>query len=228
MNNTKRILFSFETADEWIFQAYRGFFDSLAENESYEIFCTACGISEQDELLRRYNVIDYEKIPHDSLNHLADALSSKPAQELIEQAQKSLLWGSCERLLERFARFKVALNLIQPDGVIVWNGMADIRGMIKVLLSKLQIPFFYAEKGMLPDSWYIDEVGINARCSLDASSLSKTIHAPGKNKIEDYIQNIIKSGSSAWKQPSRISGEHTVKKKLRIDSDSHVIFFLRT
>lgn len=42
MNNTKRILFSFETADEWIFQAYRGFFDSLAEGP-YEIFCTVSG-----------------------------------------------------------------------------------------------------------------------------------------------------------------------------------------
>ncbi len=225
MNNTKRILFSIETGDEWILQAYKGFFDSLAPNNHCEIFCTVSSSSEQDELLRKYNAIDYEKVPHHSLSLLSNGLLSKPAKELIEQAQKSSLWASPERLLERFSRFKVALSLLQPDVVIVWNGMADIRRMVRVLLSKLRVPFFYAEKGMLPNSWYIDEAGINARCSLDASSLSKTIHTPEKNKIEDYIQNIIKSGSSAWDQPSRIAGEQTIKEKLGINADSHVIFF---
>ena len=224
MNKKIRILFSIEAADQWILEAYRGFFDSL-ELGSHEIFCTVYGVRDQADLLRKYNVIDYEKISYAGLNLLNHGLSSMTSEELIRRAQESSLWNSPEQILKRLSLFKVVLSLLQPDVVIVWNGMGDIRRMVRIALSKLHIPFFYAEKGMLPNSWYIDEEGINPRCSLDGSSFERTIHPAERIKIEDYIKDIVKSGSSAWQQPSRIAGKQTLKERLQINSRSNVIFF---
>lgn len=225
MQSKIRILFSIEAADRWIFQAYKQFFDLLDQNTCYEMFCTVYGVKERKELLGEYNVIDYEKISHDGVNLLTDGLFLSTCEELSRQAHKSSLWNPPEQILKRLSLFKVVLSLLQPDIVIAWNGMADIRRMVRQLLSELGIPFFYAEKGMLPDSWYIDEQGINARCSLDSSSFEQTIDSEEGTRIEDYIKDIVKSGSSAWEQPSRIAGEHTLKEKLGIDPDLNLIFF---
>lgn len=224
MRNKKRILFSFETADEWIFQAYKGFYDSLPKDR-YEVFCTADGIGDHTDVVGEYNVIDYKKIPHDGLILLAKSLVSHQSEALLEEAQRSALWGPPQQLLERFAGFKVVLSLLQPDMVVVWNGMGDIRRMIRLFLSELHIPLFYAEKGMLPNSWYLDEAGINARCSLDASSVNRKLDLADKRRVEAYIRNNINSGSSAWEQPARINGDQAIRRTFGIDADSPVIFF---
>jgi len=225
MANKLRILFSIETGDKWILQTYKSFFRCLAEDDRFEIFCTASDVDEQKELLAEHNIIDYQKIPLAGSDVLRARLGKSYSAEFAEQARNFSLWGTSQQLLGRFEMFRIVLSFLQPDIVIVWNGMVDIRGMVRWFLSKRRIPFFYAEKGMLPNSWYIDEAGINARCSLDTSCLSTTLETTEQNQIQAYIQKIANSGSSAWDQPRRNRDICSLKEKLGISPDSSVIFF---
>jgi hypothetical protein len=68
MSKKIRILFSIETNDKWIFDAYRGFYDSLSPSNHYEVFCTVCNSGLSDEQIEKYNVIDYAKISKKNLN----------------------------------------------------------------------------------------------------------------------------------------------------------------
>ena len=222
MSEKVRILFSFETEDPWIVRAYKSFFDSLA-GRPYEVLCTACDVDEPDEQLMACNIIDYAKISGGALRFLADEFASAPPKRFAEQSQKFSIWESPETLLRRFSRFRQAFDMIQPDLVIVWNGMADIRRMVREFLSENGTPFFYAEKGMLHDSWYIDEAGINARCSLGPSAAGGALCDAERNRIECYVRDVISSGSSAWEQPGRVIAG-TLRDKLSIGADSPVIF----
>ncbi len=225
MSEKIRILFSIETNDKWIFDAYRYFYDSLNKSGCYELFCTVCNNNLSDEDIENYNVIDYGRISKKCLNSFIPSSSDNLSKELIKQAEQFSLWANPKKLLERFFLFANSLNLINPDVVIVWNGMADIRGMIRWYLEKQNIPFFFAEKGVLPDSWYIDETGINAESSLTGSLLKYKLSPIEFEKTESYIKTIIESGSSAWEQPERIKDKEQLKELLGISVDSKVIFF---
>lgn len=223
MNDKIRILFSNETGDRWILNAYKKFFDALPDDR-HELYCTSCGVDEPVDVLRAYNIVDYAKFSRFASAFSASELASAAPKEVMDEARKSALWSSPERILERLFLFKLTASLLQPDVAIVWNGMADIRRMVRISLSELGIPFFYAEKGMLPDSWYVDEKGINACCSLDSSSFAPVIRSAARQDTEDYITRIVGSGSSAWEQPSRVGGLE-LSQRLRSGPDSRLIFF---
>ena len=225
MREKIRVMFSIETNDKWIFEAYRCFCRSLNKTGRYEMFCTVCNSGLCNEDIKNNNIIDYNNISKKYLNSFIRNHSINLTDELIKLAEKFSLWDNPKRLLERFFLFKSALNLVNPDVVIVWNGMADIRGMIGWYLSKEKIPFLYAEKGMLPNSWYIDEIGINAESSLDSSLLEYKLSPNEFENSEIFIKNVIESGSSAWDQPERVKGKQQLKESLGITSESKVIFF---
>jgi glycosyltransferase involved in cell wall biosynthesis len=225
MSKKIRILFSIETNDKWIFDAYRGFYDSLSPSNHYEVFCTVCNSGLSDEQIEKYNVIDYAKISKKNLNSFIRNSIVSFSEDMIKQAEKFSIWANPNKLLERFCLFRETLSFLKPDVVIVWNGMADIRGMIGCFLAKQKVPFFYAEKGMLPESWYIDENGINAECSLNSSFLEHNFSSEEVEKTKKYIQNVIESGSSAWEQPERIRERGKLKQSLSIGPDSKMILF---
>jgi len=219
-----RILFSIETADKWIFQAYKGFFDALADDERFEVFCTVNAIEQEGQQLGRYNVIDYRRLAPRPLGRLACDLSKQPNVETYDRAGQFALWHSADQLLERFAFFRVTLSILQPDIVIVWNGMADVRGMARTLLEELNVPFFYAEKGMLPESWYIDQLGINARCGLDSRCCRARLDADQRQDVLAYIETVASSGASAWSQPARCRPD-SLRRRLGVKEDSPIVFF---
>jgi hypothetical protein len=118
----------------------------------------------------------------------------------------------------------VLLKLIQPDVIIVWNGLISQRGIYARAGEYLNIPVLYAEKGMLPGSWYIDPLGINAQSSIaDKEFIAKT-HNRNLERMKEKLQVISKKGSSAWEQPERESLS-ALKTKLGITSSQEVIFF---
>lgn len=118
----------------------------------------------------------------------------------------------------------VLLKLIQPDVIIVWNGLISQRGIYVKAGEYLQIPVLYAEKGMLPGSWYIDPRGINARSSIAAGEFKAETGSQNVKRMKEKIQAISQTGSSAWEQPERESPA-ALKKKLGITGSQKVVFF---
>lgn len=217
-----RILFSSEFYDPWTIEAYKYFSEYMTKSEDCEVFCTL-EYGGSEEVINKYNLIDYRKISKNFLNYISSDDISEINSELLRKSQEYSLYTSPSEIVLRLFRFKMIISLIQPDVVIVWNGMADIRGMVKEFLDYHNIPFLYAEKGMLPNSFYIDEVGINARSSLGNLSFRSNLKAKDEIEIEKYIENMVIKGASAWGQPSRIGSR--IRRKLGIDSYKNIIFF---
>ncbi len=117
-------------------------------------------------------------------------------------------------------------KLIQPDLVITWNGLVSQRAVYATVARYLDIPLFYAEKGMLPDSWYIDPLGINPLSTVARSGFDpgKAIEEKAIEKIKQKIAAIDISGNSAWEQPER-EMTAVLKEKLGIPGERKVIFF---
>ena len=118
----------------------------------------------------------------------------------------------------------VLLKILQPDIVIVWNGMLSRRAVIVKAAGYLNVPVFYVEKGMLPESWYIDPEGVNAMSSVARSTVKYAADEAKIQNIKELIDNINKKGKSAWEQPGRkdIRG---LREQLGIGGNKKVIFF---
>jgi glycosyltransferase involved in cell wall biosynthesis len=224
MSKKIRILFSNESSDLWIFQAYRSFFDALNSRGSYELFTTVCRLNVPDDVCVRYNVVDYCRINNPQVLEMVRSNLASLEKSDLDRADAASCWNSPRQIAEKLAYFKTTLKILEPDIVIGWNGLADIRLMVKTAVTQIGIPYVYAEKGMLPESWYIDPAGINACCSLLPECADKCLDEVRRKEILDYIDSITTSGASAWNQPQRL-GRHKLLKSLNITSDSKLIFF---
>ena len=214
-----RILVSMEGYDLWIYQSYKSLRAALRNNSSIELFCTSYNLEVSDDELIENNVIDYLRISkhQDFSAYLKTAGYRYTTNQLLSKS----VWSKPQVLSDKLAFFRYSASIVQPDVVIVWNGMADIRGFIRETLNELDIPFLYAEKGMLPESWYLDPVGINANCSLTPENLN--CDSVDKAAIEKYLRTIMTSGASAWEQPQRAN--NSIRKQLGLPNEASVVFF---
>ena len=218
-----RILFSNETSDKWIFQAYTSFFDAISA-QGNEAYMTACNLDVSIDIQRKYNIIDYRYITNPQVLEIVRKNLNSVNEKIFEKAASAKCWSSTEQIIQKLSFFKTILGLIQPDVVVGWNGMTDIRLMAKDLVTDLGIPYLYAEKGMLPESWYIDSAGINAACSLDNSCVQQIQDVSLKEQTANYIESIVKTGASAWNQPDRL-GPQELRKSLNLPENCSVVFF---
>ncbi len=218
-----RILFSIETDDKWILNAYLSFFRTVNNYSGFEVFATVNGCSKSWDFLYRYNIINYGDL-HWNLVYSAERMS-RFAKLDKSKLGKYALWSTPENLLSNFYLWKTVYDYIEPDLVILWNGITDIRGVICEYLKQKNKKFFYAEKGLLPNTFYIDPKGILADSVIDKSFISAYSVSEAKLKdTERYIRNIISVGESGWEQPSRKSVSE-IKRLLGITIHDKVIFF---
>jgi capsule polysaccharide export protein KpsC/LpsZ len=124
------------------------------------------------------------------------------------------------------AWFAEAINIfeiIQPDITIIWNGLIGRRAVYAKAAESLNIPVYYAEKGLLPGSWYIDSKGVNSLSTIadykQVASLSYRETSAWRARLDAADAR----GESAWKQPKR-KKLSALKKALGIASQ-RVIFF---
>ena len=143
-----------------------------------------------------------------------------------------------QRLQGWFSEALLLLKMIQPDIVIVWNGLLARRAMYAKAARLLKLPVYYAEKGLLPDSWYVDQRGINPLSSVAEGEVGESITSEAREKWLCALQMIDEKGESAWEQPAR-KDPQPLKKMLglvgdnqkivffpgQVDSDSNIILF---
>ena len=224
MNQRLRILFSTESADPWILDAYKSFFDAFKNNHDVEIFCTTDGSKRDVDILPNYNIIDYSHLTKAGVPELVGRMIDHVDPKIIEKAAAACSWSKPDTIILKLLFFKIVVSFVKPDVVIVWNGMSDIRLVIREFLEEAGIPFVYAEKGMLPNSWYIDPSGINARCSLTSDCTEQKTAATDQKDLLEYVRSIVSTGASAWEQPKR-HGRSEFLQSLNIPPHSKIIFF---
>jgi glycosyltransferase involved in cell wall biosynthesis len=219
-----RVLFSIEAADGWVFEAYKAFFRAMQKHSGTEVLATSCRLNAAPEVLAQYNVIDYACASNQRMLEAVRSMVSATDQATREQANAARVWSGPEQIIEKLAFFKTVLGLVQPDVVVGWNGMADIRLLARQAVQKAGIPYLYAEKGMLPESWCIDPAGINANNSVDTGHMDRNLDDSRRQKLLQYIDTIAASGTSAWDQPAR-GVLSDLRSQLGIAPDARIVFF---
>lgn len=68
-----------------------------------------------------------------------------------------------ERVLQGFDELVAALN---PDAVLVWNGWRLPQAALVRAAKSRQLPIVYLERGLVPDTLFIDRRGVNAASEL--------------------------------------------------------------
>lgn len=143
----------------------------------------------------------------------------------IEQPKVNFEKGYLDRMVMKwFWEAVMSLKIIQPDLGIVFNGNIGRRGAYAEAFKYLNIPFVYAEKGMLPDSWYMDKNGINVEASWVSEIKNLSVSDSQIEKLIKKINEIDKKGNSAWEQPQR-KKLSDLRSDLKIGSDQKIIFF---
>ncbi|MDG6219102.1 MAG: hypothetical protein QCI00_06650 [Candidatus Thermoplasmatota archaeon] len=189
-------------------------FVNLNKIEKNRIFTNICkfvkhdinGIEEQKQFDYEYYKI---RDPHKSIN--------------LHYIEKNLIKWFNEAI--------VLYKIIQPDIVIIWNGKLAKRSMFLKAAQYLNITVFYAEKGMLPNSWYIDPYGINAESTLVKEADIVKGKKDNKKRINSKDRKIElesifnqNEGESAWEQPEHQNRSQLIE-KYNIDIKKKIILF---
>lgn len=232
VRNKPRILLASCFVDDWTNQIGTDL-EKVAEECGFEFLLLAQGANRYVKDIHYINLdvfvskFDFSGIP-DPLSGSKGYLEElKKFQYLFESASQSNALidpTAVGREVERwFQEALFILKIIQPDLVIAWNGQITKRGVYAKAVQYLRIPFFFAEKGVLPDSWCLDPKGINAGSSL-LNADYKAEKGRGLEYWNDKIRQIDAAGTSAWEQPPREDAIE-LKKHLGIKPGQKVIFF---
>jgi len=160
----------------------------------------------------RYNTVNFtEQVNYEKILYQLSGITIHP--EEIEA-----------RLQSWFSDATVLLKIIQPDIVIVWNGMLASRAVYVQAAQLFSLPLYYAEKGMLPDSWYIDPQGINPLSTVAKRKIAENVTDEACEEWKCSLQVIDEKGDSAWEQPAR-KDLNLIKKDMGIAPNQKIVFF---
>jgi len=118
----------------------------------------------------------------------------------------------------------IIMKIVQPDAAIIWNGMISKSAVYVAAARHLNIPVYHAEKGALPQSWYIDPKGINGQSSVASRNIGLDCERIEREAFQKILASIDSKGESAWDQPQR-QNLQTIRQALLIKPSQKVIFF---
>lgn len=127
-------------------------------------------------------------------------------------------------LRRRLTEAVVLLRLLEPDLVMVWNGMMSLRALYAVAAETIGVPRVFLEKGVYPESFSIDPLGVNAASSLATLGRAPAASDSDRERWHALVESIDAAGTSAWDQPERTQLE-TLRRRLGLAPDRRVVFF---
>ena len=117
---------------------------------------------------------------------------------------------------------------IRPHLAITWNGVTLLQKALVVLAHASDVPILFLERGLLPQTLYVDTEGVNYKSSIAGQKwFNKRIPYPDKRKIkmaEDYCKKLREEKQSVVEMGDALSIE-AIKKKLDIRASSKVMLF---
>ncbi|MCP4157577.1 MAG: hypothetical protein GY757_58240, partial [bacterium] len=233
MNTKLRLVYVTCSYDPWISVVLDSVL-RVARDLDWEF--TAIGSSDDHELLGNSLIPleygDYKPLfsphPHDLLSVNTDLTHLVDIESEFMKRSRNYYGKSTGDFKKKFIQWLneavILLKLLQPDMLIIWNGLIEQRGIYAEAAKLLNIPLFYAEKGMLPNSWYIDSLGINAYSSIAGENFSGGVPDGDTEKTLKKLELIWNRGQSAWDQPDR-KPLTPMRESFGIKPDQKVIFF---
>lgn len=128
---------------------------------------------------------------------LVDVIDKQVARKQAKQSpiwQKNIViygYKSLQTLIERvrLAKYLYLLSKEKPEKIVIWNGKKLPNQTVDIVAKHLNIPVYYFENGLLPNTTSLDPNGVNQAASLPKSpdfyNQFKT------NKIAESLPDII-------------------------------------
>jgi len=234
MNTPLRIVFAYCSDDPWIAVVAKDL-EKASKNLGCELYVIAAG---EHGPIKKESFINSDSFHRNYYLSTVFSTLQYPNIDLTELSNiesmflKQLGGGKPEppdviknRLHAWLAEAMMVLKIIQPDMVIVWNGLYSKRAVYVKAAHYLKIPLYYAEKGMLPNSWYIDAQGVNLLSSVAGQrEMDLGVSLATIGQFKQRIQTIDRKGESAWEQPQRQESA-LIRKNLGLKENQKVLFF---
>lgn len=115
-----------------------------------------------------------------------------------------------------------------PTAVFTWNGAFLVTGALADAAHELEIPCYFLERGLLPESLIVDPQGVNAKSVVTASdwksAATETFDETTKQLMLDYCNHIAASNRSVVNIGKSLSDKE-VRQHLAIP-DNHKVILL--
>lgn len=90
----------------------------------------------------------------------------------------------------KYKALELVIADIKPDIIVIWNGHTGyVANILRVICKNKQIPCAYLERGIFPDSLYLDKNGVNGNSSMSGLSGLELIEPSPISKA--YVKNIF-------------------------------------
>lgn len=125
----------------------------------------------------------------------------------------------------KIVKYKKLLDQLNPCLTILGNGEHANELIFKDILINNKLPYFFFERGCLPNSWHFDYFGITANTKIAKSNINDL--KIQENSIENfnlYKDYYLSNKKSWWHQP--ITNNIDLRLKLNIPKDKKIILFL--
>lgn len=233
MNERPRIVFAYCWKDPWIEDIVKDL-DHATMQLGYELFVIG---AEDTDCISKESYIDLDNLNFNKVFYKFLKSMCIKAPNLEKEIERDFLFfqrykdGSYankgeiqQRLRYWYNEATLLYRAIEPDLVIVWNGLFSRRSIYAKAAKDLGIPVHYAEKGLFPNSWYTDPLGINPQSSIAKTKEIKGISEEEISQWKKRLEEIDRKGESAWEQPNRENAD-SLKQRLGIGENQKVIFF---
>ena len=127
-----------------------------------------------------------------------------------------------------FAAYEYVLDQLRPRVVLVWNGGVLLPGSLAVIAAGRDIPVFYLERGLVPDTLVVDSQGVNFGSAIAGDGWKPdAIPQPSgadREQMSAYCRALRESGRSVITEGARL-GRDTTREQLRVPRDARVVLF---
>ncbi len=129
---------------------------------------------------------------------------------------------------EVFKAYAFFFDFLRPAAVFTWNGVALLQKTPVFIARKNNIPCFFMERGLLPQTLVVDPEGVNYGSHI-AGIKWDHIDRPELNEevirdLSAYCTTITARGKSVVESGRRVSAEH-IRATMGISDDASVILF---
>ncbi|WP_412984461.1 hypothetical protein [Pontimicrobium sp. IMCC45349] len=121
--------------------------------------------------------------------------------------------------------FEKILNEVNPCLVVLANGQHASELIFKDLIRERKIPLTFLERGCLPKSWHLDDLGITAGTSIALKKLEEINVENTTHNIELFKSYYLNGQFTWWQQPES-NNQLNIRERFNVSKDTKLILFL--
>lgn len=120
------------------------------------------------------------------------------------------------------------LDDIKPDRVVIWNGFTGlVANTLRVLCKYQNIPSSFLERGLLKNSLFIDNLGVNGASSL--TSNADFFMKEFNDELSSYVDSLFFTSQTSetfmMERPNFLIGKKLIFFPLQVQLDTNIVLY---